>query len=45
MFQTVRAAHPTWNHTQLLTSVWTRRPEGTTVEEMVRIANRFRLPT
>jgi hypothetical protein len=44
MFQAARTEHPHWNHTQLLVSVWKRRPEGTTMAEAVRIANRFRLP-
>jgi hypothetical protein len=44
MFAEARAKYPKWSHTSLIDLVWKRRPHGTDINEVLKIAQRFRLP-
>ncbi len=42
LFANERARYPHWTHTSLMHRVWARRPRGTTVWEVLRIAEEYK---
>ncbi|MGY8681103.1 hypothetical protein Q2941_25345 [Bradyrhizobium sp. UFLA05-153] len=42
LFEKARKSYPKWSHMALLRLVWAKRPAGTTVNEMLRIAEEFK---
>jgi hypothetical protein len=43
-FASARKSYPKWHHTSLISRVWPKRPRGTNVHEVLRIAKEFALP-
>jgi SpoVK/Ycf46/Vps4 family AAA+-type ATPase len=43
LFRAARKSYPRWSHTSLLNLVWPKRPEKTHLNEMLRIAEEFRI--
>jgi hypothetical protein len=43
LFERFRKSHPSWRHYTLLNYIWPRRPEGTGLDIMEKVAAEFRL--